>query len=144
MSHRDTYYRIDKHGDGNKHRDEPKSRNHHEGFHAKGCDALNGQGDHLAERILRFTCQSLLAPIVDFLGPKAERWDDATQEEVPLAILGQPPQRDRTHKPEVSAIRNDLGSEAAHNVVVAPCGKALEGGVRVAVVTYPIDDLRAL
>ena len=73
---------------------------------------------------------------------ESDHGHDAAQEEVDLGILRESHKSAPIHQAEVGVIEHDVRTERAHGTIEALRRKALEEGIRSAVLAHAVDDVR--
>ena len=73
---------------------------------------------------------------------EADHGHDSAQEQVDLGILCKRHERPPIHQTEISMVEHDIRAKCAHRPVERLRRKALEEGIRRAVLSHTIDDIR--
>ena len=105
--------------------------------HAHLCDEADGtRGErghplpcerrHAPPRVLRYTCKSLFAGVVDDTVRKSDHGHDTAQEEIHLRILCERRERPPVHQAKIRVVEHDVGAERPHRTIEALRRKSFE------------------
>ena len=124
--------------------DDTQIRDQFERFHAKGGDAVNGEADHLLERIFGLARTAFLPFVVYIVAAVADERHNAPQEQVDLPILRKGFKCFAAQQTVVGVVVDNIHAQHLHKLIVALCGGTLKEGVFLAAVPHTIHHLTAL
>lgn len=117
---------------------------HPDGFDGEAGDAVEGQGQHLFQRIVALPGDALCPLVVDRSTLKAHQGDHATEEDIHFFKVGELLEDPAADQAVVSVIEDHFCPHPVHQLVEALGGKALEEGVCVPLAADTVDYLTAV
>ena len=123
---------------------EARPRDQADGLDRKARDAVDGQRQHLGERVVRLAGHALVALVVDARAPEAHERHHAAQEQVDLAELRQRVEGAGAQEAVVGVVVDALHAHRGEQAVEGLRREALEERVRLAARADAVDDVAAV
>ena len=123
---------------------EARPRDEAYGPHRQARDAVDGQRQHLGERVVGAARHALVALVVDARGPEPHERHHAAQEQVHLAELGEPVQGRRAQQAVVRVVVDALHAHGLEQAVEGLRREALEERVGLAAGAHSVDHVAAV
>lgn len=122
----------------------PPYRHEFERLRAERRDALEREGQHLAERVLARAGEPLRPRVVDDAARVADETHQPAQEQVHLVEFRQRAKGALAHETVIGVVVQDIGAELLHDLVIALRERALEKRIRFPRFAHRVHDVAAL